>query len=93
MDYEKYVFNRKELFNYLIMAIVFELMIAKLFYGKYLYAVILSPLIIVILRIKKLQLKRKRKEDLEAQFKDMLMGMADAMSAGCIFSNSIKREL
>ena len=64
MDYEKYVFNRKELFNYLIMAIVFELMIAKLFYGKYLYAVILSPLIIVILRIKKLQLKRKRKEDL-----------------------------
>ena len=82
MDYEKYVFNRKELFNYLIMAIVCVLMIAKLFYGKYLYAVLLSPLIIVILRIKKLQLKRKRKEKLEAQFKDMLMGMADAMSAG-----------
>ena len=81
MDYEKYVFNRKELFNYLIMAIVCVLMIAKLFYGKYLYAVLLSPLIIVILRIKKLQLKRKRKEKLEAQFKDMLMGMADAMSA------------
>ena len=56
MDYEKYVFNRKELFNYLIMAIVCVLMIAKLFYGKYLYAVLLSPLIIVILRIKKLQL-------------------------------------
>ena len=83
MDYEKYVFNRKELFNYLIMAIVCVLMIAKLFYGKYLYAVLLSPLIIVILRIKKLQLKRKRKEELEAQFKECRR----------IFSNSIKRKL
>ena len=85
MDYEKYVFNRKELFNYLIMAIVFELMIAKLFYGKYLYAVILSPLIIVILRIKKLQLKRKRN-------KDMLMGMADAMSAGASSVTALKES-
>ena len=92
MDYEKYVFNRKELFNYLIMAIVCVLMIAKLFYGKYLYAVLLSPLIIVILRIKKLQLKRKRKEELEAQFKDMLMGMADAMSAGASSVTALKES-
>ena len=92
MDYEKYVFNRKELFNYLIMAIVCVLMIAKLFYGKYLYAVLLSPLIIVILRIKKLQLKRKRKEKLEAQFKDMLMGMADAMSAGASSVTALKES-
>ena len=92
MDYEKYVFNRKELFNYLIMAIVCVLMIAKLFYGKYLYAVLLSPLIIVILRIKKLQLKRKRKEKLEEQFKDMLMGMADAMSAGASSVTALKES-
>lgn len=92
MDYEKYVFNRKELFNYLIMAIVCVLMIAKLFYGKYLYAVLLSPLIIVILRIKKLQLKRERKEKLEAQFKDMLMGMADAMSAGASSVTALKES-
>lgn len=52
----------------------------------------LSPLIIVILRIKKLQLKRKRKEKLEAQFKDMLMGMADAMSAGASSVTALKES-
>lgn len=82
MEYKIYKFSKSELLKNLSAITIILLVIAKMFYGSFVYAILLLPLLVPALKLRKKQLCKKRREVLASQFKDMLISMSDAMIAG-----------
>ncbi len=65
------------------------LLVAKLFYGKFIVAVFLLPLTIPIMCERKHKIQRKKKRALEKQFKEMLISLSDALNTGYSLENAV----
>lgn len=66
--------------------------ISYLFYGTVWAAFALFPLGIPIFKQKKKKLEEKKKQELESQFKDMLVSLSDALKTGYSVHNALKES-
>lgn len=82
--------TKKERFTNLVIIILAVLAIGKLFYGSLIAGIILQPLTVPIFLLRKNKLLEKKREQMERQFKDMLVSLSDALGTGYSMENAIK---
>lgn len=87
-DYEHYVFNLKETVRYILEGILLVAAVGYFFYRSFLITIMFSPLILFYLQIKKKSLCKKRKEELQIQFKDALKSVYGSLQAGYSMENA-----
>ncbi len=89
IDYNTYLFSGKEWFIYGVQSIGITGLFGYFFYGSFRWAVVLSPLTIVLLRRKQRKLCKSRKQELLNQFKEMLVSLNNAVQAGYSLENAL----
>lgn len=90
MNYSVYKFSRKEIVFSVLQMMLFSVLVAKLFYGKYAYTILFVPLYFGGFQyIRKRKLERRNSE-LKIQFKDAILSMADLLNIGYSIENSIR---
>ena len=87
--YDTYIFTKKEWILYGIQSIGIVTMLGYFFYGSVKWALLLSPLVIVLLKRKQRELCKKRKQELLNQFKDMLTSLNNSLQAGYSLENAL----
>ena len=88
--YDTYSFSKKEGFIYGLQSMGIIGMFGYFFYGSVKWALLLSPLMIVLLRKKRRELCIARKQELLRQFKSMLVSLNNAVSAGYSLENALQ---
>lgn len=84
--------TKKEIFINSIIIILIVLIIGKLFYGSFMAGIIMQPLSVSIFLLRRKKTLEKKKEQLERQFKDMLVSVSDAITTGYSIENAIKES-
>jgi len=87
--YDTYIFAKKEWTLYGIQSIGIVTILGRFFYGSVKWAVLLSPLAIVLLKAKQKELCKRRKRDLLDQFKEMLVSLNNSLQAGYSLENAL----
>lgn len=90
LDYAVYEFTKKELIAYIIMESVLLGMISYLFYDSAIAFLLLMPFAVLALKEKKEQLCQKRKQKLEAEFRDAILSVSSNIQAGYSFENAFQ---
>lgn len=93
IDYGKYVFNKKEILQYGIGALGLVWGISYLFYQSIVVCIILSPLVIVLMRYEKKSLIKKRRWELNLQFKEGITSISAALSIGYSMENAVRESI
>lgn len=91
INFTKYPFTWKERLLYGGGGSCFICLLGKLFYGTGYAAVFLIPLLILFLMQKKRELKRKRQQELQIQFKDFLIAISSSLITGYSVENALKQ--
>lgn len=92
-DFDSYAMSLKERILYTAMASVVIFTIAFIFYRSVLLSCMLVPLALFYPRIKTRDIIRKRKKELNIQFKDMLYSLASSLSAGKTVESGFREAL
>lgn len=90
MDYGEYHFSIKEILECLAQSLCLCGVIAWLFYQSVWVIVFWGPVLYVLLKWRKRQLVRRRRKELNYQFKDALVSMSVAVQAGYSVENAVK---
>lgn len=80
-NYDVYRFTLQEYIRYILEGLIAATILGGLFYKNIVGMVLLSPLIILYLKKKKVDLKQKRKWHLNIQFRDGINSLSAALSA------------
>lgn len=89
-DYEKYILNGREWLLYSAEAILLIAVIGYFFYRSVWACVILSPISVLFLREKKKELAKKRRQELNMQFKDAVLSVSANQRAGYSVENAFR---
>ncbi len=89
-DYSVYQFSKKELAVYVILEGAFIALTAYLFYDSIFAFFLLMPLEVMALKAKKEQLCQKRKQKLEAEFRDVILSVSSNLQTGYSFENAFQ---
>lgn len=81
-DYNSYEMSLKEKLFYFLIAALSVYAFGFLFYRSHILSIILCPLALIYPKIKTGEIIRKRKEELNIQFRDMLYCLSSSLSAG-----------
>ena len=92
MKKDYFEISRKEYLLNIFVIIIVIFLSAKLFYGSFKAGAFLMPICIPIIRQRKNAIYEKKKLQLEAQFKDMLVSMSDAIYTGYSIENAIRES-
>lgn len=87
-DYEHYSFCVKEAVRYVLEGFLLVAVFSYFFYRSIIIAFLLSPLILFYLKKKKKELCKRRKQDLNIQFKDALKSINGSLQAGYSIENA-----
>lgn len=87
-DYNEYKFSAQEYFQYISIGLCICLIISYLFYSNLSLSFLISPFIFLFLKKKKQQLIKRRKWQLNIEFKDGLLSLSSALSAGYSLENA-----
>lgn len=82
LDYDCYCMTFKERVFYILTAALFIFAIAFVFYRNTVISLLLCPAALIYPSVKTKELIKKRKTELNIQFKDMLYSLASSLSAG-----------
>lgn len=93
MDYCKYTFNHKEIIKYGLIGMLCAVALTILFYGNPIAALVLSPIGLLYLPIKKEELIKKRKARLKNQFKEGLYALSSSISVGRSVESAFEEAL
>ncbi|MGE5328769.1 MAG: type II secretion system F family protein [Deltaproteobacteria bacterium] len=93
IDYNSYEMDSKEKLLNFIAAGLFIAIVSYIFYRNILISLFLVSLAIFYFPIKKKQIIRTRKEDLNLQFKDALYSVSSSLSAGKSIESAFKEAL
>lgn len=93
IDYDSYVISIKMKIIYSIIAATFIFAVSYLFYRRILFAVMLCPLGILYLKYKRNKIIVKRRNELNLQFKDLLISLSSSLSAGRALENAFESAL
>ncbi len=88
MDYEKYRFGRIGILRYLLAYIGAAVLVSYTFYDSFYVLPLFIPLAPVYIKAVRNELKRRRKEQLKRQFRDMIDSVSTAMQAGYSAENA-----
>ena len=83
--------KREILFNFSLIFLVL-IISSYLFYGTVWAVFLLSPFGIIIFKYRRKKILKKKKENLEIQFKDMLISISDALKTGYSVQNALKES-
>lgn len=89
-NYAVYHFSKKELVVYGILESAFIGMIAYLFYDSVFAFLLLMPFAVISLKEKKEQLCQKRKQKLEAEFRDVILSVSSNLQTGYSLENAFQ---
>lgn len=92
-DYNTYVMNLKEKVIYCLAAGAVIFAAAYIFYRSVLLSVFLMPLALLYPGIRTKDIIKRRKKELNIQFKDMLYSLASSVSAGRTIESAFKEAL
>lgn len=87
--YRTYIFTPKEWILYGLQSVGIVVALGYFFYGSVKWAIILSPLVVVLLKRKKTALCIARKQELTGQFKDMMVALNNSLQAGYSLENAL----
>lgn len=90
LDYAVYCFSKKELIVYVILESALIGMIAYLFYDSVFAFLLLAPFAVIALKEKEKQLCQKRKQKLEAEFRDVILSVSSNLQTGYSFENAFQ---
>jgi len=93
IDYDSYVMPIKMKIIYAAIAATVVFLVSYLFYRSILLAAILCPLGTFYLKYKREQIIIKRRNELNLQFRDLLISLASSLSAGKALENAFKSAL
>ncbi len=88
MNYGVYRLSPTEALGYLLEYILLDMLVAYLFYDSILAFLIFLPFSGIFLGRKRRELINKRKKELKKEFKDMILAVSTALSAGYSIENS-----
>ncbi len=90
LDYAVYCFSKKELTIYVILESALIGMMAYLFYDSVFAFLVLVPFAVIALKKKERQLCQKRKQKLEAEFRDVILSVSSNLQTGYSFENAFQ---
>ncbi|MCM3768622.1 type II secretion system F family protein [Neobacillus niacini] len=90
IHYADYKLTKQEYAAALLMGAGFFFLVGFLFYKNLIVALILALLGFVFPKIRRVQLRDKRKRDLTLQFKNMLFSLSSSLSAGSSVEKALK---
>lgn len=93
VDYSVYTMPAGQKMLYTALAAAFIYLTAFIFYRNHILSLLLTPLSLAYLRIRKRELLAKRKRNLNIQFKDMLYSLSSSLAAGRSMENSFREAL
>lgn len=82
LNYDKYNFTFREYIRYILEGSLVVIIFGLLFYKSIVGIILISPLIIIYLKDKKKELIKKRRWQLNIQFRDGINSLSAALSAG-----------
>lgn len=80
---------KEELLNIFLVSILI-LAIGKVFYGSFLGGIVLSPGIFFVMKQRNRVIRQRKMDELEGQFRDMLLSLSDIMRVGYSMENALK---
>ena len=89
-DYREYHFTGKEIVKYLIQSILLCGALDYLFYQNKWLMILAIPVSVIFLKVRKNQLIRERRKNLNYQFKDALTSLSVAVQAGYSVESAVK---
>lgn len=89
-DYNKYVFSRRELVMQLIFQSLCMGATALLFYDSIIAWILLMPLSVLSLKKKRRELCKRRKQQLENEFREVILSVSSSLQAGYSVENAFK---
>lgn len=89
IDYQNYVFSKKEWVLYIFQGAALASLLGWIFYRSAFMCLILCGGIVFFIKNKKSELMKKRKEMLNLQFKDAILGITAALTAGYSIENAV----
>lgn len=89
MDYGKYRYSRKEIVFYTFMCMGIVLVVSYLFYDSWFGVLLFVPFLPLFFKFQKKRLIRKRREQLNIQFKSAAEAISAALQAGYSVENGI----
>ena len=92
-DYDVYVMSGKEKLLYILLAFVVSFAVGMIFYQNVILAGILSVTALAFPKIRTKQIIKKRKQNLNIQFKDLLYALSSSMSAGRSLESAFRDAL
>ena len=87
-----YKITKRDIIFNLLLVLLMLIISSYLFYGTVWAAFYLSPLSIIIFRFRKKQILKIKKQNLEKQFKDMLISISDSLKTGYSIQNALKES-
>ena len=92
-DFDSYVMTLRERVLYTAMAAIVIFSVAFIFYRSIFLSLLLTPLALFYPRIKTKDIIKKRKKELNIQFKDMLYSLSSSLSAGRTVESAFREAL
>ena len=84
--------SRKELFVNVFCIVILIMLVGKLFYGTIMGGILIMPVSIIIFRQRKENIIKKKIDNYEIQFKDMLVSLSDGLTTGYSIENALKES-
>ena len=92
-DFDSYVMSLWEKVLYTAAAAIVIFSVAFIFYRSIFLSLLLTPLALFYPRIKTKDIIKKRKKELNIQFKDMLYSLSSSLSAGKTVESAFREAL
>lgn len=90
VDYKEYALSGKEFILYLAQGLMLCGIVSYFFYRSLAAFICLSPLLVIFLKIKKKELCKKRKQELNLQFRDAVLSVSANQKAGYSVENAFR---
>lgn len=93
IDYRTYELNSQEKIKYVILASVFLFAVGIIFFSNFILGLVLASSSVYYPKYKVRELIKKRKQELNLQFRDALYSLSSALNAGVSLENSFRAAL
>ncbi len=93
IDYNTYIMTQKEKTLYIIIAAIAIFIVGYVFYQSFVFSALLTPAALFYPKIKTKDIIKKRKEELNLQFKEALYSLSSSLTAGKSIEMAFKDAL
>lgn len=91
-DYNEYRFNAKEQILYTAEGLLIAALIGYFFYRSWIACIGLLPIVFLFLQSKKRELAKRQRQELNIQFKDLILSVSANLKAGYSIENAFRES-